>query len=152
MTLIAPLMIKKKKEGERNPLLLHCSSSASPILLRELQRFYLTVPIVWFLMEHHASNTSLKDTTKVSNALILPGGEEKARVSPHTPAVCDHTLVAAVFFVPFFALDGRVVAARSHADAHHRGGVAGAVHLHLHLENERRVTLLQGSTWTPVII
>lgn len=80
---------------------------------------------------------------------LLGGGEKEARVNHHPPAVCDHTLVAAVFFVPFFALDGRVVAAFSHAYAHHRGGVAGAVHLHLHLKNERRVTLLQGSTCTP---
>lgn len=92
-------------------------------------------------MEHHASNTSLKDTNRAQDQHLL-GKEKHASVKHFLPAVCGHTLVTAVFFIPFFALDGRVVTTCSHTDARHRGGVAGAVHFHLHLKNEERGSTL----------
>lgn len=93
-------------------------------------------------MEHHASNTSLKDTNRAQDEHLF-GEEKHASVKHYTPAVCGHALIAAVFSIPFFALDGRVVTTCSHTDAHHRCGVAGAVHFHLHLKNERR----EASLW-----
>lgn len=52
----------------------------------------------------------------------------------YTPAVCGHTFIAAVFFVPVFAVYGWVVASRPHAHACH-SCTGGPVHLHLILKH-----------------
>lgn len=109
--------------------------------------FYFTVPIVWFLMEHHALNTSLRSRSiKRGNVCLWFWRIWKHLVSKivekvldvYTPAVCGHAFIAAVFFVPVFALHCWVIAASPDTHTPHRCGITGAVHLHLLLKNRVR--------------
>lgn len=63
----------------------------------------------------------------------------------HKPAVCGDTLVAAVLFVPVFAVDSRVGAASSHTDVWTGGGgharPGSHIHLHLHLTDTNTTAL-----------
>lgn len=118
-----------------------CPSSLSSLFV-EKQVFgsgcsYFTVPKLWFLMEHHAMNISLKNRKCKFRKVLWKRKVRHVHVSNlYTPAVSGHTLVAAVLFVPVVALYGRIVAARPRTHAPHSRSITGSIHLHLILKKK----------------
>ena len=120
--------------------------------VRVAAALHFTVPMVWFLIEHHALNMFLKKKSNIISSSEKPLQEPKCKqmhVSKlYTPAVSGHTFVAAVFFVPVVALYSRVVAARPRTQAPQRHRITGPINLHLILE-KREIFGRAKLVWVP---
>lgn len=102
------LFINLKEQRKKKKTLMATGTSTTPLLHRHTCRSN----------RRHRKSGKLRGMSEVQTGVhtALAARENAAPAKQKdTPAVCRHTLVAAVLLVPVLAVDGRIVAATSHA-------------------------------------